>query len=155
MKDKRPIVFGVGIGIGIAVVALAVFGAGYVTGAGRAGAFPLWGRHSGLPRPFVPTRFGHGIVGTIDSIGNDTFIVKERDGGMKTVLVDSQTLIRRDTGAIAFSDLRTGEQVIVLGNPQEKEAAVKAKLVRVIGEFQKEATRSGIPPTQEMWHKWL
>lgn len=132
MKKKETIIFGLGIGAGIAIIFLLVFLAGVYIGSRKAGIFPFWERRFSLPHGYFPSRFGHGVIGTIDSLGEKMFVVKDRSGALKTVLIDDKTLLRRDGSSITFSDLRKDEQIIVIGEPQEKEGAIKAKVVRVI-----------------------
>ncbi|OGH22238.1 MAG: hypothetical protein A3D75_02370 [Candidatus Levybacteria bacterium RIFCSPHIGHO2_02_FULL_37_18] len=145
MKNKQTVLLGLGIGIGAAIVLLLVFFSGVYIGSKRAGLFPFWERRHIYQNGFVPNRFGHGTVGTIDTVGENTFVVKDRSGALKTILVDEKTILRRDRAEIKFSDLKKDEQVIVIGEPQEQEGAIKAKAVRVITEFIKDATRSATP----------
>ncbi|MBI5465141.1 hypothetical protein HY946_00850 [Candidatus Gottesmanbacteria bacterium] len=132
MKNKQTVLLGISIGIGLAVVLLFVFFTGFYIGSKKAGVFPFWERRFVTPSGFVPSRFGHGVAGTIDSIGENTIIVKERSGALKTVLVDEETVLRKNGSSINFSDLKKDEQVIIIGEPQEKEGAIKAKVIRVI-----------------------
>lgn len=132
MKNRKTVLAGISIGIGIAIVLILVFFAGLYIGNKKGGAFPFWERRYTNPSGFVPGRFGHGVIGIIDSVGNKTFIVKDRSGALKTVLIDDQTVLRRDGSSIKFSDLKKDEQVIVIGQPQEQEGAIKATVVRVI-----------------------
>lgn len=137
MKKRQTVLFGLGIGIGVAIVLLLIFFAGIHIGSKRAGLFPFWERRHIYQNGFVPNRFGHGVVGTIDSMGENTFIVKDRSGKFVTILVDEKTILRCDRSEIKFSDLKKDEQVIVIGEPQEQEGAVKAMAVRIITEFAK------------------
>lgn len=134
MKDKQNILIGVGIGAVLAAVILFVFLLGVFIGRG--------GRH--LYRDFFPKNFGHGAMGTIETLGEKTLVVRDRSGALKTVLVDDQTQTRRDHTSINFSQLKTGEQIIVLGDPIEAEGAIKARVIRVMGSFNKQATSSGM-----------
>ena len=139
MNKRQTVLQGIGIGIGIALIILAVFGAGFVFGTRH--KLPFMDRRGMFWPGFVHNRFGHGVFGTIDSLGSNTFIVRDPSGGLKTVLVVNETLFRSDSSSIKFSDLRKNDRVIVLGEPEEKEGAVKAKVVRVIST--NEASRSG------------
>ena len=142
MKDKRNILIGIGIGAVLAAVILIVFLFGMFIGRRENRFLPSFGgRH--MSRDFIPKNFGHGAIGTIESLGENTLVVRDRSGALKTVLVDNQTQIRRGHTSINFSELAKDEQVIVLGDPEEKEGAIKARLIRVMGSFDKEATRSG------------
>lgn len=145
MAEKRNILVGVGLGVALGFVLVTVFFAGVFVGTRKEPRFfPFEGDRHGY-REFVPGGFnGHGVIGTIDSIGSNTLVVKDRVGALKTVLVDNQTQIRRGHTSINFSELKTDEQIIVLGEPEEKEGAIKARLIRMMGSFNKEATSSGM-----------
>lgn len=143
MKDKQNILIGVGIGAVLAAVILFVFLLGVFIGRRENRFFPYFGaRH--LYQDFFPKNFGHGAMGTIETLGEKTLIVRERSGALKTVLVDNQTQTRRGHTSINFSQLKTGEQIIVLGDPIEAEGAIKARVIRVMGSFNKQATSSGM-----------
>ena len=143
MKDKRNILIGIGIGAILAVVILVVFFLGIFIGRRENRFFPYFGGRGHIYQDFFPRNFGHGAMGIIESLGENTLVVRDRSGTLKTVLIDNQTQIRRGHVDINFSDLKKDEQVIVLGDPEEKEGAIKARLIRVMGSFDKEATRSG------------
>jgi len=134
MRNKHTVVFGLSVGIGMAVVLLIVFFAGVRVGR-RDGMFPFWGRRYPIEGGFVHGNFGHGVVGTIDSIGANTFIVKDRMGGLKTILVDEETKFRRDGLTIKFTDLEKDDKVIILGDPKPEEGAIVARVVRVLSKF--------------------
>lgn len=132
MKKRQTILFGVGIGIGAATVLLSVFFSGIYVGSKRAGLFPFWERRHVYQSGFVSQRFGHGTVGIIDSVGENTFVVKDRPGQFVTILVDEKTILRRDHSEIKFGELKKDERVIIIGEPQEQEGAIKARVIRVI-----------------------
>jgi hypothetical protein len=137
MKNKRTVLLGIGIGAVSAITLLLVFFFGIYVGSKKAGLFPFWERRHIYQNGFVSPKFGHGIVGIIDSIGEESLVVRDRSGALKTVLVDKETLLRRGHSEIKFSDLKKDEQVIVIGEPQEKEGAIKAKVIRVFGQWVK------------------
>lgn len=144
MKERRNILIAVAAGIGLAVVLMAAFFFGVFVGKHDSRFFPnKEKRHPILD--FFPRKFeGHGVLGTIQTLGDNILVVKDRTGAIKTILVDSQTKIRRGRSSINFSDLKTNEGVIVLGEPQKDEEAIKAKIIRVMGTASKEATGSGM-----------
>jgi len=81
---------------------------------------------------FVPSRFrGHGLVGIVDSVGKESFVVKSRWGELLTVLVDKNTQYKVDGKTGSFSDIKKGKTVMVLGEPKEKELSVKAEIIRI------------------------
>ena len=55
---------------------------------------------------FVPRRFyGHGLVGGVDSVGKESFVVKNRWGELVTILVDKNTQYKVDGKSGSFSCL--------------------------------------------------
>lgn len=127
IKNRRTILLGFGIGALATIVALMLFFAGLTLGERHFGVF--------ADRRFTggfALRYGHGAVGTIDSLGNNTIVIKERSGEMETVLVDNNTVIRKGNSAIKFSDLKKNDQIIIIGQPESQEEAVKARIIRVI-----------------------
>ncbi len=143
MKDRKVVLTGVGIGVGIAIVLLLVFMAGVFWGAHGLRYSPF-GRRQMMSRGFVANRLGHGVVGTIDSLGNNTLVVKDRNGQLDTVTVNNDTVIRQGTAPIKFPDLKKDENVIVIGEPQNQEGATLARVIRVIEPAAQNATGSGI-----------
>ncbi|MFH0936759.1 MAG: hypothetical protein V1808_00490 [Candidatus Daviesbacteria bacterium] len=145
MEKKQTVFIGVGIGIGIAIVLVVVFLLGIYLGSRKSNNFPFWEKRPLTAREFVPDRFGHGVIGTIDSLGNNTLIVKDRSGALKTIIIDDQTALRRNESPIKFSDLKKDEQVIIIGQPQEKEGSIKATVIRVVTPPEKNASGSATP----------
>lgn len=81
---------------------------------------------------YVPKKiFGHGMVGTIDSLGKESFVLKNRWGELITVLVDKNTKYKIDGKDGFFSDIKKGKQVIVLGEPDNSQLVIKAKIIRI------------------------
>lgn len=126
---KTQMIRGLVIGIVSGIVLLIVFFAGILVGRGESGIFLA--RMHRFPGGIV-ARYGHGAIGSVDSIGKNTFIVKTRSGEMETVLTDSKTIFRKNDSDAKFSDLKKGEEVVVVGEPQEQEEAIKASFVRVV-----------------------
>lgn len=133
---------GVSIGALLAAVILTVFFSGVFIGRHESRFFPHFGRRL-MDQDSFPRNFGHGAIGTIETLGKNTLVVRDRTGALKTILVDNKTQIRQEHRNINFSDLKKNEQVIILGEPEEKEGAIKARLIRIMGMFDKEATHSG------------
>lgn len=126
---KEQMVKGVGIGILAGIVLLVVFFAGVLLGRRESGLF-FGGMHrfSGG----IVGRYGHGAIGSIDSVGKNTFIIKTRFGEIETVLTDSKTVFRKNNSNAKFSDLKKGEEVVVIGEPQDQEEAIKATFIRIV-----------------------
>lgn len=124
-------------GLGILIVASLIFHAGVVTGSyrhspGRNG--PGWGfRGPGfnvqLPRGFIPN--GHGAVGTIQSVASSSVALQTRDGSTQTVLLTGKTIIRNRSDNASSTALTAGQQVVVLGTPND-DGTISADLIRVM-----------------------
>lgn len=85
-----------------------------------------------FPLGFIPKRLNsHGTVGEVDSVGKNTFIVKDRWGALKTVTVDKNTLIRKNKEPAKFEDIKKGDVVMVIGTPDIKEQTIKAQIIRI------------------------
>lgn len=73
----------------------------------------------------------HGVSGKIIGLSIPTFIVSENNGTEKIVRIGDDTLLRKFRSAIAAEDLRTGDLVIVVGEPND-DAEIEASLIRVL-----------------------
>lgn len=144
MKERKKALTGIGIGILAALALLFVFSIGFA--AGRRG-FPFWERRN-IFRDFVPPMTArYGVIGTIDSIGKDTLVVKDRTGALRTITINGNTRIVEDARVeIKFQDLKKGEMVIVLGMPGQQNSEIMARVIRVIGNPENnQATPSALP----------
>ncbi len=75
-------------------------------------------------------RNAHGTAGTIISISDTNIIIKDRDGKENTVTVTDKTLIKSRRDDLRISDLKTGDEIVVMGSPAEN-GTVNASLIRV------------------------
>jgi hypothetical protein len=100
------------------------FGEGYYRSFGQGGMHP-----AGL----VPGDVGqaHGVTGTIVNINTTGFVIAERDNTEKVVRISDDTIVRVLRGTIPASNLKVGDSVVVLGDPNAN-AEIEAKLIRVI-----------------------
>jgi hypothetical protein len=73
---------------------------------------------------------GHGLTGTISSITDNSFVVKDRDNKETTVVVSDQTIIQAGGSALKMADLKQNEQVTVMGKPGDN-GSINATLIRV------------------------
>lgn len=132
--STRALLWGAGV-VGAVIVVLLIFHTGVAVGERRAferihaGHLPAIGATLGLPHSFIPE--GHGVVGTISSILLPTLVVHMRDGEDETIRVGTSTLIR---GMATSSDLKIGETIIVIGDPDETAEQIDAGLIRVISQ---------------------
>lgn len=129
---------------GFAVVVL-IFGAGMVVGgmrarfsyrwaesyhknfAGpRAGFFGNWRAMPPLPGDFIE---GHGVFGEIIEIEDNSFVVKGQGDIEKVVVITQDTIIKKGMETAA-DGLKVGENVVIIGSPNEQ-GQIEAKLIRV------------------------
>lgn len=139
---QSKIFHGVIFGIVLAIVALLIFRAGVFVGYRRA-AFSYRfgenyyrtfddGRRGQAPaflRGDLPG--GHGAIGKVVRVTLPTFVVAGRDNIEKIVLIKEDTIVRRFRETIKATDLKVGDSVVVLGEPND-EAQVEAKLIRIL-----------------------
>lgn len=122
--------------IGEVVVGLLIFQAGVAFGERRI----FHGMHTMMPRgpvpefgflshSFIPQ--GHGVVGTITNVSLPTFTVATRDGETETVTVSTSTIIRGFPGATEV-DLHTGQDVTILGDPENSAEAFTARFINIM-----------------------
>jgi hypothetical protein len=74
---------------------------------------------------------GHGAVGEIMNINLPQLVISGPDNLEKTVIVATSTVVRRFQENLKSSDLKVGEFVVVLGNPNDS-GQVEAKLIRIM-----------------------
>ncbi len=144
LKDihKSKTVRGVLIGLGIAILVLVIFRAGMVAGYHRAHFSGQFGdnfsrnfmgpREGGFMKEFSDNHMlpdGHGAVGEIVSLVPPVLVISEKDNIEKTVVVSTSTEVRKFRDTIQLSDLKVGDFVVVLGNPNTN-GQIEAKLIR-------------------------
>jgi len=134
------------LGLVIFIAALLIFGTGVFVGEMKARFSYQWaenyhrnfGGPSGgfmgnlrLPPPpdneFVE---GHGTFGQIIKIGDSDFVIKGQDNVEKVVIINKDTVINIGRETITKADLKIGEQVVVIGSPNDQ-GQIDAKLIRV------------------------
>ena len=121
--------------VGEILVCLLVFQAGVAFGERRVfhgmhdpshGLIPEFGF---LSHSFIPQ--GHGVVGTITNVSLPTFTVATREGEVETVTVSTSTVIRGFPG-ITEHDLRAGQDVTILGNPENSSEEFTARFINIM-----------------------
>jgi len=75
-------------------------------------------------------RNAHGIAGAILSISDNTITVLDHDNKENTILITDKTLIKSRRDDLSRSDLKTGDEIVVMGSPAEN-GTVSASLIRV------------------------
>src|SRR3989344_3820105 len=133
VNQRRNTLLGVGAGVLLAVFMLLIFLFGIFIGRRQSRFLPHFGQLH-MNREFYPREFGHGAMGTVETVGDNSMVVRDKAGALRTILIDNQTQIRRGMTNIKFSEIKIGEQVVILGEPQEEEGAIKAKLIRSLGD---------------------
>lgn len=134
-KSKENFYQGLILGGGIVIIVLLAFFFGFKMGRKNYDCRypPIFHPFIKSPKQgFLPKKFrGHGLIGVVDSVSKESFIVKTRWGELVTVLVDKNTKYKVGGRNGSFFDVKKGKTVIVIGEPQEEEFALKASLVRV------------------------
>lgn len=100
--------------------------------AGARGGLPVQGMMGKMFDQFEGRGFrnAHGLAGTIISIAENNLVIKDRDNKENTVAVSDKTLIKNGREDWKIGDLKTGDQVVVMGSPNEG-GVIDAVLVRV------------------------
>jgi hypothetical protein len=144
-KSHRDLLKWIIIGIIIFVYSVCVFGAGVFVGGMKARFSYRWAenyhrnfggpengfmfdmRMSPLNGEFIQ---GHGVFGEIIQIKDSDIVIKSQDNAEKVVIFNKDTAITVGRRTITKSDLKVGEQVVVIGSPNDK-GQIEARLIRV------------------------
>jgi hypothetical protein len=144
-KSHRDLLKWIIIGIVIFVYSVCVFGAGLFVGGMKANFSYRWAenyhRNFGGPQggfmmnirtspPNDEFIQGHGVFGEIIQIKDSDFVIKGQDNVEKVIVFAKDTAITRGRQAITKTDLKVGEQVVVIGSPNEQ-GQIEARLIRV------------------------
>jgi len=90
------------------------------------------GRGALIPPPPGGQFFNaHGLDGTILTLDKNSIVIKDEDSTEKTLLITPQTTIRLNFQNLAPADLKTGEEIVVIGEPNPQ-GQIEAKLIRVL-----------------------
>jgi hypothetical protein len=145
------------VGIGLLIILLVVFKAGEFVGSrkgdfsrrwddnyyrnfmGPRTGFPMMGMGSDVPM------MGHGIAGSVISVASSTFVVRGSDTVERIISFTGETRFQRFREDMQPSELKTGDNVIVLGSPDEV-GQIVAKFVRVVPELPVSPDFSGNAP---------
>ncbi|MDD5527658.1 MAG: hypothetical protein PHO56_01635 [Patescibacteria group bacterium] len=129
------------------VILVFVFSAGVFVGLEKAKFSYGWSenyyRNFIDPRGPVTTPFGgrnpfwdknyvnpHGLFGQIIEVDDDGFILLGANQTEMPVQVNEQTIIKNSRDNLKLSDLKIGEQAVVIGAPGEQ-GEIEAKLIRI------------------------
>lgn len=119
-QNKKSAITGIAIGaVGMLLIGTIIFGATGLArhsagqpGFGREQDGPGGGRDSmrmGGMRGQRPT------AGTVQSLADDTIVIKDRDDNTVTVTVDNSTEYLKDQAEAKQSDIKTGDTLIIFG----------------------------------------
>lgn len=75
----------------------------------------------------------HGLDGTILSVDKNTLVIKDGDNNEKTVIIPPQTSIRQNFQNLQPADLKTGEEIVIIGEPNPQ-GQINAKFIRVLNQ---------------------
>lgn len=135
------------IGIIILIIVFFIFQAGYFVGIRKAefsfrmgdNYYRTFGDNRGIFG--VPQMMGiqrdnlvgaNGAIGKIVKMELPTIIVADQNNVEKIVKIEDETLIRSFRNEIKSSDLKIGNFVTVIGEPDENSSSIEAKLIRVV-----------------------
>lgn len=127
------------------ILAILFFVIGVVVGAHKARFTGHWYQEynrnfigSRGPRAFMPPMgpkedlvSGHGVAGSIFAIDGSIIKIKTADGVEKAVQITDTTSIRKIRDDITLAGIKTGDKVVVVGEPNDQ-GVIVAKLVRVM-----------------------
>ncbi|MCX6721253.1 MAG: hypothetical protein NT026_01470 [Candidatus Staskawiczbacteria bacterium] len=144
-KSHRDLLKWIIIGIVIFVYSFGVFGTGVFVGGMKARFSYRWAenyhRNFGgpgngfmfdekMPPPNNEFIEGHGTFGQIIKIGDSDLVIKGQDNVEKVVVFAKDITITIGRRTITKTDLKIGEQVVVIGSPNEQ-GQIEAKLIRI------------------------
>lgn len=123
------------------IVVLIAFRAGMFVGFSKAGFSFGWSEHYhqnfGGPRHGFFNKFdgddfiqAYGAAGPIVKIDGTTLVVKGKDNAEKQILTTPTTSVLRGREAIALSELKVDDQIVVIGSPNAN-GQIEAKVVRL------------------------
>ena len=125
--------------VGVILCALLIFALGISVGMHK-GRFScnfgknyernFMGQHKGMEFGNKGFRNAHGIAGQIISISDNKIVLKNRDNQENTIAVSDKTLIKSKQSDLKITDLKSGDEIVVMGKPDES-GVVNADLIRI------------------------
>lgn len=125
---------------GLVMVGL-IFGAGFLIGRRSTRA-----NRAAPAAPNNSVISGHGAIGEIVQIENETITLQTHDGATQIIVTNKNTRIERGlqkTTRLTLRDLKPGDRILVIGAPDGK-GQIDAKLIRVIERPALTPTPSGL-----------
>ena len=77
-------------------------------------------------------RNGHGLIGEIISMTENSIIVEDIFGNENTVSLSKETIIKGGRKDVTVSALKTGDRIAVIGKPDEQVGVVEARFIRIL-----------------------
>jgi hypothetical protein len=123
------------------IILIGVFSLGLSVGFHKAGFTFAWGQN--YANNFVGRKIlnavppssqffnAHGVDGTILSLSTGSLVIKDADSNEKTLIISDQTAIRQNFQSLKASDLKVGQEIIAIGQPNPQ-GQIEAKLIRVL-----------------------
>ncbi len=95
----------------------------------------LHNRGDSLPAELFRRRFslraGHGAIGTVQGIANQSISIRLGDGTSQTVVVNKDTRIEKIHKVITLANLELNDQITVIGSP-DSQGQIIARWIHVL-----------------------
>lgn len=125
----------------IFLVILLVFSAGVFVGIEKTKFSYGWSKNyynNFVDRPFGPPPVGdpkhfkaHGLTGQIIKINDKSLVIKNINNTETAISVPEMTIIRDENNALKFTDLKDGENIVIIGSPNS-DGQIESKFIRII-----------------------
>ena len=129
---SRRFLIGCGAVFLVALLLIAAFSLGVVAGQqGTVRAISTrasQGTASGFPLPIGGTP---NTIGTIQRYGDNTLTLNTAQGS-RTITINPQTIVRRESEPAQFADLRPGVAVAVWGDPGDNGRVLVARVIVIV-----------------------
>lgn len=83
------------------------------------------------PTPGRGVSNANGAIGKIVKISLPTFVIADRDNTEKIILIGDDTLVRQFRDTIPATELKVGDDIVVIGAPNDK-SEIEARLIRIV-----------------------
>jgi hypothetical protein len=100
----------------------------------RGGFLGDWRQLPSPPGDFIES---HGTFGEIIQINDSDFVIKGQGDLEKIIVINEDTILEKGRMAIKKDDLKVGDQVVIIGSPNEQ-GQIEAKLIRIFNGEEKE-----------------
>lgn len=78
-------------------------------------------------------RNGHGLIGEIISISDNSLVVKDPSGKENMVVLSDKTLVRGGRDEMDITDLQVGNKIAIIGKPGDS-GVINSDFIRILGE---------------------